>query len=52
MLSLIDELVYSNKPMLWELGHCLADNLILKIGLYLAEINRVFNRSFASSKIR
>jgi len=31
MLSLIDELVHSNKPMLWELGHYLADNLILKI---------------------
>ena len=41
MLSLIDELVHSNKPMLWELGHYLADNLILKIGLYLAEINGV-----------
>ena len=35
--SLVFELVNSEKPMLWELGHYLADNLILRIGLYLAE---------------
>lgn len=41
MADLIYELVHSNEPMLWELGHYLTDNLILKIGLYFAEKNGI-----------
>ena len=48
MANMMEELSLSHEPYLWELGHYLADNLLMKIGLYVIEMreNQKQQKSF------